>query len=229
VQTPVRVVKGIFINLVSLVRSLPECSQRTAVVTVMSDPMQIPMFPLTLLPLPGELVPLHIFEPRYRQLLDDAETLDVAFGIYCTHECNKDQVGALMKLESVIKRYASGESDIVVRCVDVFSMDKMYRTYRNKMYPGGDVRLWKTELNRVPGVELYESFLIYQTRRNIHQHPATYSIYQVAQELNLDLFDRYRFLVCPEEKKESFLLGQLKFRIHILGQEEKSRDVFHLN
>ena len=31
------------------------------------------MFPLTIFPLPGELVPLHIFEPRYRQLLQDAE------------------------------------------------------------------------------------------------------------------------------------------------------------
>lgn len=195
----------------------------------MADFLQIPMFPLTLLPLPGELVPLHIFEPRYRQLLSDAEMLDISFGIYCNHECNVMKVGALMKLESVIKRYQSGESDIVVRCIDLFSMDKLYRTYKNKLYPGGDVQLWKTDINRVPGVELYELFMIYQTKRNINQHPAAYSIYQVAQELNFDLYDRYKFLVSPEQRKESFLISHLKFQIHILRQEEKSKDVFHLN
>lgn len=189
----------------------------------------IPMFPLTLLPLPGELVPLHIFEPRYKQLLSDCETLDISFGIYCNHEFNTEKLGSLMKLESVIKRYASGESDIIVRCIDTFSMDKLYRTYKSKMYPGGDVRLHNTNLGEIPGVELYELFLIYQQRRNISKHFNTFTVHQVAQELNLDLHDRYKYLSGSPAKKESFLLTQLKFQIHILTQEEKSKDVFHLN
>lgn len=195
----------------------------------MSEPLQIPMFPLTLLPLPGELVPLHIFEPRYRQLLADAEMLDISFGIYCNHEMNTEKLGALMKLESVIKRYASGESDIVLRCIDVFSMEKLYRTYKTKLYPGGDVFLNHIDLNEMPGVELYELFLIYQSKRNINKHFTTFSIYQIAQELNFDLFDRYKFLTIAPAKRSTFLINQLKFQIHVLRQEEKSKDVFHLN
>jgi hypothetical protein len=195
----------------------------------MPDPFQIPMFPLTLLPLPGELVPLHIFEPRYRELLSDAETLDIGFGIYCNHELNKEKLGSYMKLESVIKRYSTGESDIVVRCADVFTMDKLYRTYKNKLYPGGDVRLQSLDLNAMPGVELYELFLIFQTKRNINKHFTSFSIFQIAQELNFDLYDRYKFLNSPADKREPFLVTQLKFQIHILRQEEKSKDVFHLN
>lgn len=195
----------------------------------MAELMLIPMFPLTLLPLPGELVPLHIFEPRYKQLLGDAETLDIIFGIYCNHDFNKEKLGSVMKLESVIKRYPSGESDIVVRCVDIFTMDKLYRTYRSKQYPGGDARMQQLDLNQLPGVELYELFLIYQTRRNISKHFTTFSIYQIAQELNFDLFDRYKFLTISPSKKESFLVRQLKFQLHVLRQEEKSKDVFHLN
>lgn len=195
----------------------------------MSEPLQIPMFPLTLLPLPGELVPLHIFEPRYRQLLADAEMLDISFGIYCNHEMNTEKLGALMKLESVIKRHASGESDIVLRCIDVFSMEKLYRTYKTKLYPGGDVFLNHIDLNEMPGVELYELFLIYQTKRNINKHFTTFSIYQIAQELNFDLFDRYKFLTIAPAKRNAFLINQLKFQIHILRQEEKSKDVYHLN
>ncbi len=187
------------------------------------------MFPLTLLPLPGELVPLHIFEPRYRELLSDAETLDIGFGIYCNHELNKEKLAAYMKLESVIKRYSTGESDIVVRCKDVVTMDKLYRTYKNKLYPGGDVNFHRVDLNAIPGVELYELFLIFQTKRNINKHFTSFSIYQIAQELNFDLYDRYKFLNSPPDKKESFLVSQLKFQIHVLRQEEKSKDVFHLN
>lgn len=191
--------------------------------------MQIPMFPLTLLPLPGELVPLHIFEPRYRQLLTDTETLDIPFGIYCNHEFNKEKLGALMKLESVIKRYGSGESDIVLRCIDVFAMDKLYRTYKTKLYPGGDVSLWNVDMNDMPSVELYELFLVFQSKRNINKHFTTFNIYQIAHELNFDLYDRYKFLTSSLVKRDSFLIKQLNFQIHVLRQEEKSKDVFHLN
>ena len=83
------------------------------------------MFPLTIFPLPGEMVPLHIFEPRYRQLLDDAETKDISFGIYFNHTLNREKFGSLVKLESIIKRYPGGESDIIVKCIDLFVMDTL--------------------------------------------------------------------------------------------------------
>lgn len=187
------------------------------------------MFPLTLLPLPGELVPLHIFEPRYKQLLEDAETTDISFGVFCSHECNEQKLGALMKLESVIKRYPGGESDIVVRCLDIFSMDKLYRTYKAKLYPGGDIRSWKIDPQAMPGVELYEMFLVFQEKRKINRHFTAFTLYQIATELSLDLFDRYRFITLPAKKRETFLITQLKFQLHIITQEEKSKDVYHLN
>ncbi len=187
------------------------------------------MFPLSLLPLPGELVPLHIFEPRYQQLLGDAETKDIRFGIFFSHACNIERLGALMKLESVIKRYPGGESDIIVRCIDLFSMEKLYRTYKSKLYPGGDIKNWGINPDTMPGVELNELFLIYQEKRNINRHHTAFTLYQLATELNLDLFERYRFVTLSADKKESFLTNQLKFQIHVIRQEESSKDVFHLN
>lgn len=195
----------------------------------MPEPLFIPMFPLTLLPLPGELVPLHIFEPRYRQLLNDAETLDIGFGIYCTHDLNKDRLGAFMKLESVIKRFSSGESDIIVRCMDIFKMEKLYGNYKTKMYPGGEVLFYHVETQQMPSDALYELFLVYQGKRNINKHFTTFTINEIAQELNFDLYDRYKFLTASSELKQTFLINQLKFQIHLLLQEEKSRDLYHLN
>ena len=195
----------------------------------MAETLLIPMFPLSMLPLPGELVPLHVFEPRYKQLLVDVETNDVSFGIFCTHECNREKLGALMKLESVIKRYPEGESDIILRCIDIFSMEKLLRTYKSKLYPGGEIRNWKMNPDAMPGVELYELFLIYQGKRNINRHFTAFTLYQVATELNLDLSDRYKFITQSTDKKEGFLINQIKFQLHVIRQEESSKDVFHLN
>lgn len=195
----------------------------------MSGVAHIPMFPLSILPLPGELVPLHIFEPRYRQLLQDAEINDVSFGIYFNHESNEQKIGSLMKLESVIKRYAGGEADIIVKCQDVFSMNVLLRTFKSKTYPGGDVRVWNVEQNTFPGPELYELFLAYLRQRNINQHLTIFNIYQIANELSLDISDRYKFLTSSEEKREAFILNRVKFQMHIIEQEERSKDNFHLN
>jgi len=195
----------------------------------MPEVSHIPVFPLAILPLPGELVPLHIFEPRYRQLLQDAEIHDIQFGIYFSHDINAQKIGALMKLESIIKRYPGGETDIIVKCEDVFSMDLLLRTYKTKMYPGGNVRLWKIVLDSYPGPELYELFADYMRRRNLGQHLAIFNLFQIAGELSLDTADRYKFLVIPENKREAFLINRIKFQLHILEQEENSKDNFHLN
>ena len=186
------------------------------------------MFPLTLLPLPGELVPLHIFEPRYRDLLQDAEADDTRFGIYFNHEINKEKIGSLMRLESVLKRYSGGEADIIVKCIDVFTMDKLYRTYKSKRYPGGDVRHWETQ-DHIPGQEVYQLFLQYLALRKITGHQTLLNAFQMANELPLDVHDRYKFLLATDDKSERFLSTRLKFQIHLLEQETKAKDVFHLN
>src|SRR6187431_917877 len=126
----------------------------------------IPMFPLTILPLPGELVPLHIFEPRYKALLQDAEANDISFGIYFNHEINSSKIGALVRLESVLKRYSSGEADIIVKCIGTFQMEKLYRTYKTKPYPGGDVKTSESPVDQIPSQELYELFVQYLNLRN---------------------------------------------------------------
>lgn len=195
----------------------------------MSDIAHIPMFPLAILPLPGELVPLHIFEPRYQQLLQDAEINDLHFGIYFSHESNEQKIGSLMKLESIIKRYPAGEADIIVKCEDIFDLKSLARTYKTKMYPGGDARFWNIETSCFPGPELYDLFLSYLQMRNINAHLTVYGLFQIANELNLDINDRYKFLTAAEEKREAFILNRVKFQLHILLQEEKSKDNFFLN
>lgn len=188
------------------------------------------MFPLAIFPLPGELVPLHIFEPRYRQLLQDCETKDITFGIYFTHSSNEQKFGSLMKLESVIKRYSEGESDIIVRCVDLFEMHKLLRTYRDKLYPGGEVTLWNVDpKSPAKGDKLLQLFHDYRLQFKIASSEKDPSAFEIANELNLDNEHKLKFAALPEEKRESFLAAQLKYHLQLLSHAEKSKDVFHLN
>jgi hypothetical protein len=195
----------------------------------MSDTKKIPLFPLAILPLPGELVPLHIFEPRYKQLLQDAETRDIRFGIFYNDPINESKIGSVMKLESVIKRYSSGESDIIVKCNDIFYLDTLYKNFRAKMYPGGQVQFWNVNLNEMAGGKLGTLFLEYLNQRNITRRPDFFSAYQIAQELSLTSKERYNFLNLEGGRREHFLLKQIKLQRHVLTQVEKTKDTYHLN
>lgn len=195
----------------------------------MAGLVNIPMFPLSILPLPGELVPLHIFEPRYKQLLQDLEVADVRFGIYFTSDINELKIGSLMRLESVIKRYHGGECDVIVKCEDIFTLGQLFRTYQNKMYPGGDVELKSIDLSFLPSSSLHDLFIEYMRLRKITHPEASVSIYKIAQDLSLDLQDRYKFLLQSDEKRDSFLISRVRYQTDMYRQEDKSRDLYHLN
>lgn len=187
------------------------------------------MFPLALLPIPGEFVPLHIFENRYQQLFRDAEDSDISFGIFFTSDINAMKVGSLMKLESVIKRYAGGESDVITKCIGVFTLNKFYRTFENRLYPGGNVDVWGLHEASRPGEDLSALLEEYFMARNLSYPLSANTIYEVANQLNLDILDRYKLLTASPSKQETFLSNKLKFLTKLVEQERRSKDVFHLN
>jgi Lon protease-like protein len=193
------------------------------------DLVKIPMFPLTIFPLPGELVPLHIFEPRYRQLLQDAETKDISFGIYFNHVSNLDKLGSSVTLESIIKRYPGGESDVIVKCTDLFEVNTLFRTHRDRLYPGGEVRFWKVDITQMVDEKLAEAFVAYLSLINIVRHDKDFSSFQIATELNLDFEERLKFVRFDEARKESFLLTRLNYQAKLLDHADKAKDIFHLN
>jgi Lon protease-like protein len=196
----------------------------------MGELVTIPMFPLTIFPLPGELVSLHIFEPRYQQLLKDAEEQGVTFGIYFNHTANIRKFGALVKLESVIKRYVGGESDVIVKGIGLFTMDKLYRTFGDKLYPGGDVEHFDdgkdSVLHQVKLIKVYQEYL---DILEIHESKKDYSVYAIANQLQLELMDKLKLVSYNDVRRETFLLSRIQYEVMLLKQAEKSKDVFHLN
>lgn len=195
----------------------------------MEHSVLIPLFPLRILPLPGELVPLHIFEPRYKQLLQDVESRDIRFGIFFDHPINDQKIGSIMRLESVTKRYPKGELDIIVKCEDIFFLEEQHRLFPGKLYPGGDVVFWNIEMGVFPDEHLYQQYNTFRMMRGIARQERSCSIFEIANELNLDFADRYKFITLKGSKQHTFLDRKIAYQLQLMEHEEKSKDVFHLN
>ena len=98
----------------------------------------LPFFPLKLVAFPGEELNLHIFEPRYRQLLADVEQDGVNFGI-CTYNNQLTGYGTEVRLEKIYKRYEDGRLDIKTRCLSAFQIQTFDNPMPGKLYAGGEI------------------------------------------------------------------------------------------
>ena len=73
----------------------------------------IPLFPLNVVLFPGEQLPLHIFEPRYRQMVRDCLEAKSPFGMLLALPDGIVRVGCTAEILSVTNRYADGRLDIL--------------------------------------------------------------------------------------------------------------------
>lgn len=80
----------------------------------------IPIFPLNLVVFPDSKYPLHIFEERYKILIEKCLREKTGFGIVASFERKISDVGVYVIIDSVIKVYDNGESDIIVAGLERF-------------------------------------------------------------------------------------------------------------
>jgi Lon protease-like protein len=73
----------------------------------------LPLFPLDLVLLPGCPLPLHIFEPRYKEMIAECRAQDSSFGVVRVLEKSFADVGCIAEIVSVVKEYDDGRLDIV--------------------------------------------------------------------------------------------------------------------
>ncbi len=82
----------------------------------MTTPMtRIPLFPLGVTVLPEMLLPLHIFEERYKQMIGECVAEDKPFGIVLFDGGSIRSMGCMARVVEVTKSYADGRMDILTR------------------------------------------------------------------------------------------------------------------
>jgi Lon protease-like protein len=83
---------------------------------------EIGLFPLNLVLLPGEQAPLHIFEPRYRELIGECLDTGEEFGLVLEDESGMRDVGTRCGVVEVIDRFPDGRLNVVVQAHDRFRL-----------------------------------------------------------------------------------------------------------
>ena len=75
---------------------------------------ELGLFPLGLVLLPGERVPLHVFEPRYKELISECLEQERPFGIVLADDSGLHDVGTQASVTEVLERFDDGRLNIVV-------------------------------------------------------------------------------------------------------------------
>mgnify|MGYP001171711459 CR=1 FL=1 len=176
----------------------------------MSKPEKITLFPLKMVLLPGEDIPLHIFESRYKKMVSSCIDTDNPFGIILNASSGMKKIGCTAQIVDVLKEYESGEYDIVVQGVQRFEiMDKKK-----------DDNLWVGNIQLLPPDNISKSVQIVEKMQDMYlkilmmaevnidyeQELNKKTSYEFAQMVKLPNHIKQTLIELPTERKRLELL-----------------------
>jgi Lon protease-like protein len=196
----------------------------------------IPIFPLNVVVFPGQLLNLHIFEPRYKQLITECKVEGKTFGIPSVFKDGLNEFGTEMELLEISKVYEGGEMDIKTRGLKVFRIMEVLREVPGKLYSAAIV--YEMEhlpfdtdiLNPTLKDLLNELHSLLATNLDINkkfEHPLSYDL---AHYVALSPEDQYRLLSATSEKaRQWFIIQHLQKLIPTLQETEKVKTRVQMN
>jgi Lon protease-like protein len=104
---------------------------------------RFPLFPLGLVLLPGEVVPLHIFEERYKLMIGECLDEQREFGIVWVADDGLKETGCSARVTQLLERAEDGRMNILVQGTTPFRLE---RKIEDLPYPAGDVELLDEEV-----------------------------------------------------------------------------------
>lgn len=195
---------------------------------------RLALFPLQSVVFPGEHLPLHIFEERYKQLIHDCETTGITFGIPI-YINNHLEYGTEMELLEVVRNYKSGAKDVICKGLRVFKIRDFEHTEKGKIYAGGDVRFLEdkddsTETLKNQLLELiYELYVHLEVPRPILD-VTTFRSFTLAHKIGLSLQQEYELLkISSERARQEFLINHLLITIPIVQEMNRTKMIIELN
>lgn len=196
----------------------------------------LPIFPLSSIAYPGQYLNLHIFEPRYKQLISDCKEQGKPFGIPSVFKDSLNEYGTEMELVEISKTYPNGEMDIKTKGVKVFRIMEVLREVPDKLYSAAivyevDHHPFDTEKLNPTLVDLVEKLHgILGTKLDIYQKFKNPLSFDLAHYVALTPEDQYRLLVATSEKaRQWFLIQHLLKLIPTLEETEKVKAKVQMN
>ncbi|MCC9167628.1 LON peptidase substrate-binding domain-containing protein [Pontibacter harenae] len=188
----------------------------------------LPLFPLEIVVFPGEKLNLHIFEPRYKQLVLDCITNNTSFGIPTFIDNKVGEYGTEVKILQIEKKYDNGEMDIRTKGVSIFKVKQFDKQAPGRLYAGGEVKKITDE-----GTEdIVTKLKIKECMQKLHEVlglrtlfldlPEDFKSYDIAHHLGLSVEQEYLLLQLPNESdRQELLLQHLITIIPIVEEAER--------
>lgn len=196
----------------------------------------IPIFPLSVIVFPGENLNLHIFEPRYKQLIAECFEQQKPFGIPAVVDKELKELGTLVEVKEIRKVYDDGKMDITTRGVKVFRTLELVRSIPDKLYSGAIVTYPddvddgnRLQMQRVvQGIKELHKLL--QVSKDFKKPEEELKSFDVAHHIGLNANEEYELLgLFREAQRQEYLKRHLNKVIPLLSEMEGLKEKVKLN
>lgn len=200
--------------------------------------MELPLFPLSLVAFPGEQVNLHIFEPRYRQLIKECDETGMTFGLPPFESGMKLEVGTELVLEEIINRYPDGKMDISTRATRRFRVEEFRVKTEEKPYPMGDVHFFEDEqidttdlvLLKKVRAQVSELLSLLKLSVGVEVLKDFESVFQIGHKIGLTFSQELALLqITNENNRLTYVYEHLKNFIPVVLQLNDMKSKIRLN
>ncbi len=196
----------------------------------------IPLFPLNIVVYPGEVVNLHIFEPRYIQLINDSFQKNKEFGIPVVLNSQISEYGTLLEIIEIVKQYDDGKMDIKTKGKSIFRILEIVKTIPNKLYQGAIVNYPKNKVS----IHKFQIHKLLELIRELHsmlkveksfsKNDDALLSYDIAHFMGLSIEQEFELLcLLEEDQRLEYLKRYLNNTIPIASGLEKLTEKIKLN
>ncbi len=188
----------------------------------------IPIFPLQIVLYPGEPLNLHIFEPRYKQLVRDCLAEDKPFGIPAARGHQPLERGTLVRINEVAKEYSDGQLDIRTEGLQIFDILTVVKELPEKEYSGAIVSYpenvlaqSETRIGEIIFDEVERLYSLMQVEEKMPRRSEKFNSYEIAHLVGLSYEQEYELLgIFDETQRLEYLRRHLKEIAPVVSQLE---------
>lgn len=186
----------------------------------MDKVLKIPVFPLPVVVFPDEEIRLHIFEQRYKQLIQDCSDTGLVFAILPIVDDRIQEYGTLVRLKEIVKTYEDGRFDIRLEAIGQVKNVALHNRWSGKLYGAIDAQA-------IDDISIGDQELLDKIKQQfgvlceINQAQPYHSIlweqfrsYKLGHYVGFTLKEEYQFSTLKTENERlQKLLNQLKLMI----------------
>lgn len=197
----------------------------------------IPIFPLSIVVYPGEQLNLHIYEPRYKQLIQECTEAGKPFGIPTVLENKMNDMGTLVEILEISKTYDNGEMDIKTRGLKIFRVLETIKQVPDKLYSGAIVNYpenaeddGKRELMQKVVNAIRQLHELLKVDKDFKKKDEELNSYDLAHHAGLSLEEEYELLgLMREIQRQEYLKRHLSKVLPLLAEMELLKEKIKLN